>query len=240
MLSDSEDTVSERGSRLGLLVLAVLGAAFIAIGLFAGIGQVARTLREARLIENLPELDASAVRGLAPDTPVAVTGILELNAARADAAGQIIYLEQIWAIADNEDDGWEGSWETVYRAMPTSTLTLGGGSVILRYTGEIAIDRPLHEDRPYIPQQGRKVEGIVEGTLRHIGFKAGDQITVVGTTTATGILPSRVFGGDRQALQQHFEQQVLGLRIAGAIFGLVGLLLIAVAGVWLWRQRTAN
>ncbi len=88
-------------------------------------------MREARLIENLPELDASAVRGLAPDTPVAVTGILELNAARADAAGQIIYLEQIWAIADSEDDGWEGSWETVYRAMPTSTLTLDGGSVIL-------------------------------------------------------------------------------------------------------------
>lgn len=31
-LNDSEDTVNERGSRLGLLVLAVLGAAFILSG----------------------------------------------------------------------------------------------------------------------------------------------------------------------------------------------------------------
>ncbi len=223
------------GSRLGLIVLAVLGVAFVVIGVFAGISQTARTLLEARLIENLPELDAPAVRSLAPDTPVAVTGILELNEDRADVEGLIIYLEQVWAIEDSEDEGWEGAWETVYRAMPTTTLTLTGGSVTLRYTSEIAIDGTLHESRLYIPEQGRKVEGIVEGTLRHVGFKAGDQLTVVGTTTATGIMPNRVFGGDRQALLRHFEQRVVGLRITGAIFGLVGLILMAVAGVLLWR-----
>ena len=232
--------MDKHGSRLGLIVLAVLGVAFVAIGVFAGISQVSRTLREARLIESLPELDAPAVRRLAPDTLVAVTGILELNEDWADAEGLIIYLEQVWAIEDNEDEGWEGAWETVYRAMPTTTLTLTGGSVTLRYTNEIPIDGTLHESRLYLPEQGRKVEGIVEGTLRHVGFKAGDQITVVGTTTAAGIRPNRVFGGDRQALLWHFEQRVVGLRIAGAIFGLVGLILMAVTGVLLWRQRKAR
>jgi len=228
------------GSRLGLVVLAVLGVAFVAIGVFAGMSQVARTSREARLIESLPELDAPAVRNLAPDTLVAVTGILEPNEDRADAEGLIIYLEQAWTIEESEDEEAEGSWETVYRAMPTSTLTLTGSSVTLHYTSEIAIDGTLHENRPYIPESGRKVDGIIEGTLRHIGFKAGDQITVVGTTTATGILPNRVFGGDRQALLWHFEQRVVGLRITGAIFGLVGLILMTVAGVLLWRQRKAR
>ena len=232
--------MDKHGSRVGLIVLAVLGVAFVAIGIFAGIAQVARTLLEARLIENLPELDAPAVRSLAPDTLVAVTGMLELNEDRADAEGLIIYLEQAWAIEESEDEGWEGAWETVYRAMPTTTLTLTGGSVTLRYTGEIAIDGTLHESRLYIPEQGRKVDDIIEGTLRHIGFKAGDQLTVVGTTTAVGIMPNRVFGGDRQALLWHFEQRVVGLRITGAIFGLVGLILMAVAGVLLWRQEKAS
>ena len=232
--------MDKHGSRVGLIVLAVLGVAFVAIGIFAGVAQVARILREARLIESLPELDAPAVRSLAPDAPVAVTGILELNEDRADAEGLIIYLEQVWAIEDSEDEGWEGAWETVYRAMPTTTLTLTGGSVTLRYTSEIAIDGTLHESRLYIPEQGRKVDDIVEGTLRHIGFKAGDQLTVVGTTIAAGIAPNRVFGGDRQALLWHFEQRVVGLRITGAIFGLVGLILMAVAGVLLWRQRKAR
>ncbi len=232
--------MDKAGSRLGLIVLAVLGVAFVAIGVFAGIGQTARTLREARLIENLPELDALALRSLAPDTPVAVTGILELNEDRADAEGFIIYLEQVWAIEESEDEGWEGAWETVYRAMPTTTLALTSGSVTLRYTSEIAIDGTLHESRLYIPEQGRKEDDIIEGTLRHSGFRAGDQLTVVGTTTAAGILPNRVFGGDRQALLWHFEQRVVGLRITGAIFGLVGAILMAVAGVLLWRQRKAS
>ncbi len=232
--------MDKHGSRVGLIVLAVLGVAFVAIGIFAGVAQVARTLREARLIENLPELDAPALHSLASDTLVAVTGILEPNGDRADAEGLIIYLEQAWAIEESEDEGWEGAWETVYRAMPTTTLTLTGGSVTLRYTGEIAIDGTLHESRLYIPEQGRKVDDIIEGTLRHIGFKAGDHLTVVGTTTAAGIMPNRVFGGDRQALLWHFEQRVVGLRITGVIFDLVGLILMVVAGVLLWRQRKAS
>jgi hypothetical protein len=103
--------VDKHGSRLGLIVSAVLGVAFVAIGVFAGIGQVSRTLHEARLIENLPELDASAVHSLAPDTPVAVTSILGLNDDRADVEGQIIYLKQARGIEDSEEERWGRSWK---------------------------------------------------------------------------------------------------------------------------------
>lgn len=221
----------------GPIVVALLGLAFLLIGVFAGVIQVARTLREARMVQALPELDAPALQSLAPGAPVAVTGILEVNEEVADAQGLVIYLEQRWTVEDTEDEGWKGAWETVYTASPACSLTLAGDSIALQVAREVVIDGTLHESRVYVPEQAQQVDGIAEGTLRHIGFKAGDKITVVGSKAAAGITPSRVFGGERKALVQHFERQVSGLRIVGGIFGLVGIgLLITAIVLWLRKE----
>lgn len=227
-------------SAIGLSLLALLGLAFLALGVLAGMGQGTRTLREARTVQALPELDAPAVQRLALDTPVVVTGLLDAHTEVADDQGLIIYLEQRWAVAYNEDEGWEGTWETVETMVPACTLALTGGHVVLHEAHAVAIDGTLHENRVFVPEQARQVQGVAEGTLRHIGFQAGEQITVVGRTTAAGIMPSRVWGGDRTTLIQHLTGRVWGLRLAGILLGLVGLGLIVTAVAMRPRRKQAG
>ncbi len=218
-------------SGCGLGVLAFLGLAFVFIGVFAGVIQASRVSGEAAEAQQLPELDAPAFAQSAPGTRVAVTGVLADPFEQTGADGLLIYLEEQWALDYDEEQGWEGAWETVYVAAPECVLLAPGGEIALAYAREVAINGALRETTVYVPEQGREVDGLVEGTVRHRGFAVGDQITVVGNKAEAALLPTRIVGGDRAALVATLTQQVIGLRIAGGIFGLVGLLLVAFAGI---------
>lgn len=71
--------------------------------------------------------------------------------------------------------------------------------------------------------------GLCSSFTRWCGFKAGDEVTIIGTKSAAGIIPSRIFGGDRQALEQSFAYRVSGLRLVGGIFALVGIGLLIIS-----------
>ncbi|MCU0521269.1 MAG: hypothetical protein MUF84_11325, partial [Anaerolineae bacterium] len=206
------------------------------IGAFTGIGQANRTRGEARGIADLPSLDAAMLAASSNGTAAVITGILS-----GDSGDDlVIYAEQEWQIEYDEDDGWQGSWQTLRTVVPDCRITLADGSAVLNATRNAIVDRTLHEAIVYVPAEGQahpatEVDGVVKGTIRHLGFRSGDQITAVGVTALESFTAERLSGGDHRALMQHLSQQVTMLRIVGVIFGLVGLGLMGAAAALLLR-----
>ncbi len=226
-------------SKLPFILLGLLGLAFLMMGVFAATIQAKRVLQEAGTIRSLPELNAQALENTSPGTTVVITGILERNDEIADVGGLIIYIEEIWRVHYNDSEGsegWEGSWNKLNVMVPACNITFNGGNVLIQAGQGVIIDKPLYEYKLNVPREGHVVDGIKEGSMRRRGFKAGDQITVVGGKEPSGVIPVRIFGGDRAELEQYLAYQVSGLRITGTIFGLVGLGLILVSVVFLIRR----
>jgi hypothetical protein len=229
-------------SRVGFVILGAIGLIFLLLGIFAGFIQAKRTLEEAGSINSLPSLDWQSLESAMPGTAVIFTGTLDENAAFADVGGLIIYIEEVWAVKYNDSEGsegWEGSWDWQNTLLPDTGVIVNGGKVMITKGQDVVIDQALHEFKLAVPRDGREVEGIKEGSIRHRGFKAGDEITVVGEKEDASVAAVRVFGGNRAALEQYLANQVSGLRITGVVLGLVGLALIIVAFILVNRRQPA-
>ena len=216
-----------------LAVVAILGLAFVVIAIFMGLVQAGRTLTEARDLDRLPILDAAGIARSERGATVLTTGRLAGEAPEDD--GMLIYIEQEWQVEYDDEDGWEGSWQILTTVVPQCTLIFDNGTVPLNTAPGAALGPTAHEVTVYTPSRGREVDGTVEGTVRRLGFREADLITVVGTIATEGITPTRIAGGDRDVLMAYLSQQVTGLRIVGAIFGLVGVTLVVVAVVLFLR-----
>jgi hypothetical protein len=228
--------------KTAIILLACLGILFILIALFAGVFQAKRTLNEAGLVQGLPEFNLQTLQETAAGADVVVTGSLEANGQQADVGDLLIYLAEEWHVRYNDSEGfegWEGSWSKLETVVPPCAVALSDGSVTLEAGQDTVIDNPLHEFKSFVPRNAREVDGIKEGSIRHSGFKAGDEITIIGTKGAAGIIPSRIFGGNRQALEQSFAYRVSGLRLAGGIFALVGIGLLITSFVLLRKKSAA-
>ncbi len=226
-------------SRVGFIILGAIGLIFILLGIFAGFIQAQRTLEEAGSISSLPSFDRQSLENAVPGTAVIFTGILEENNSDADVGGLIIYIEEIWSVKYNDSEGsegWEGNWDWQNTFLPDTGVTVSGGKVMITKGQDVVIDQALHEFKLAVPRDGREVEGIKEGSIRHRGFKAGDEITVVGEKEAAAVAAVRVFGGNRAALEQYLANQVSGLRITGVVLGLVGLILMVIAVIFTVRS----
>ena len=224
--------------KLPLIVLGLLGLMFLLIGIFAGTIQAKRVLQEAAAIDKLPQLDAQSLENTISGTTVVVTGALEANDGVADVGGLVIYVEEIWKIRYNDSEGsegWEGNWDFLNVIVPDCTFSITGGTVLINTVQEVVIDRTYHEYKYFVPRVSREVEGIKEGSVRRRGFKDGDLITIIGSKDPTGVIPSRIFGGDRAAMEQYLAYQVAGLRTTGIIFSLVGIGLMIIAGYFNYR-----
>jgi hypothetical protein len=228
--------------KTALILLACLGILFILIALFAGVFQVNRTLNEAGLVQGLPEYNLQTLQETALGANILITGSLEASGQQADVGDLLIYLAEEWHVRYNDSEGfegWEGSWSKVETVVPACAVALSDGNVTLDAGQDTVIDNPLHEFKSFVPQNAREVGGIKEGSIRHRGFKAGDEVTIIGTKSAAGIIPSRIFGGDRQALEQSFAYRVSGLRLVGGIFALVGISLLIISFVLLRKKSVA-
>ena len=74
----------------------------------------------------------------------------------------------------------------------------------------------------------REAEGIPEGSIRQIGFKDDDLVTVVGMKAdMQSITPERLFGGDRAQLVKNIRTGATISRIVGGVFVLVGFVMMA-------------
>ncbi len=229
----------QQKNNIGFIVLAVIGLIFVLLGIFAGLIQAKRTLDEAGSISTLPVFDRQTLESARTGTEVIFTGILDDNSADADVGGLIIYIEEIWAVRYNDSEGsegWEGSWNRLNTFLPNTGVTLNGGKVMLTKGQNVVIDQTLHEFKLAVPRDGREVDGIKEGSIRHRGYKAGDEITVVGEKEEFAVAAGRIFGGNRAAFERHLSNQVSGLRITGVAMGLAGLALIIAAFILAYRR----
>jgi hypothetical protein len=228
--------------KTAFILLICLGILFILIALFAGVFQVNRTLNEAGMVQGLPEFNLQTLQQTAAGADVVVTGSLEASGQQADVSDLLIYLAEEWHVRYNDSEGsegWEGSWSKLETIVPPCAVALSGGSVTLEAGDDTIIDNPLHEFKSFVPRNAREVDGIKEGSVRHSGFKAGDEITIVGTKGTAGVIPIRIFGGNRQTLEQSFTYRVSGLRLTGVIFALVGIGLLITSIVMLSKKSKA-
>ncbi len=231
----------EGGSWIPLFVLGLLGLAFVGIGTLAWV-QAGRVEAECGTLRGLPDFDGAALESPIPETAVVVTGVLQGQDAVADPNGLLLHVEEVWNLRWNDSEGsegWEGDWERVLFRLPPCTVRAARGDVALAAAADVPFDGVPWEFVTRLPDGGREVDGVREGTVRRRGFKAGDRLTVVGVVQQAGIRPQRYFGGDRAGLEQHLSQQVLGLRLVGGVFSLVGLALAIAAGA-LWGRRRSG
>jgi hypothetical protein len=237
-----EEKMNTEKPKTAFILLACLGILFILLALFAGVFQVNRTLNEAGMVQGLPELNLQKLQETAAGAAVLITGSLEANGQQADVGDLLIYLAEEWYVRYNDSEGsegWEGSWCKLETVVPACAVVLADGSVTLDAGQDTVIDNPLHEFKSFVPRNAREVDGVKEGSIRHQGFKAGDEVTIIGTKSAAGIIPSLIFGGDRQALEQSFTYRVSGLRLTGVIFALVGIGLLITSFVLQRKNNTA-
>jgi len=220
-----------------LIIMGFMSLVFLAIGVGVGLFAAGETSREARAIAALPELDVAGFRQTANGDLVVVTGGLVDNADLASDEGFVVYWEQEWDVEYDDEDGWEGDWSTVRTVAPDCTLSFAGSRLVLYHNAEVDLDNPPHETTVYIPNSGQTVEGIVEGTIRHVGFKDDDPVTAVGhKTDGEGLTPDRLFSGDRAALVKYLQGEAVTLRIVGGIFALVAVGLMIASVVAIFRR----
>ncbi len=228
-----------QGSKQGctIVAMALVGLGLALIGIFAGVVEGSKKQDEAHFIEQLPELDAPGVRESISGTRVAATGVLGDPYKAARDGGFLIFQDQRWKVEYDEEDGWEGSWEPIRTVIPNCRIVMQGGTIEVYLVRSVELNNPGFEDRVYVPEGNvEEAAGISEGTVRRVGFRVGNSVTIVGTKTKEGIQPERIAGGDRADLIDYLNNEAAGLRLAGTIFGLVGLGLMGFSMV-LWLRR---
>lgn len=231
----------EGRSWIPVLLLGLLGLGFMGIGTLAWV-QASRVEAESGILRGIPDFDGAAPEQPLPETTVVVTGVLQAEDRVADPNGLLLHVEEVWNLRWNDSEGsegWEGDWERVLFRLPPCTLAAARGKVALAAAADVPFDRVPWEFVTRLPDGGREVDGVREGTVRRRGFKAGDRLSVVGVVQQAGIRPQRYFGGDRAGLEQHLSKQLLGLRLVGGVFSLVGLALAIAAGA-LWGRRRSG
>ena len=213
------------GQGLGCLIL--LGLAFIGIAAMLGLVQAGRVRGEAHDIARLYLVDTAPLATSATGTPLAATG--RLTGDPDDDVGLLVYTEQEWRVEYDDEDSWEGHWQTLRTVVPACTLELTAGRLPVNPRPDVTLSLTPREITVYVPTYGDEVDGIVAGTIRRLGFEPGDLVTIVGTTAPEGVDPTRIAGGTRDDLVAHLSQQVTTLRLVGAALALVGTIMLVSA-----------
>lgn len=214
--------------RIGSAVAAVTGALlFLICGALLAFVISPQQALEWRRIQALPELDAASLAATASGEEVAITGILSGNE-ELTGDGLVAYKREQWKVKppDDEDDTASGSWEVIERVVPALAVDIRGGTVSTIPDDSASLSGSTHDtlERGSGTQTASyEGEQLPDGSVRTQGFKNGDLVTVIGRKATTGgIVPDRVFGGDRVQLVDSIRS---GAR-AAFLFG-IGMMICA-------------
>lgn len=185
---------------------------------------------EWRRIQNLPELDAGGVAAAAAGEKLAVTGILEDNPTLNDE-GLVLYRHERWEVTppdptDSEDTTPDGSWKLVEQNIPVLAIQISGGSISTLPDDSAMLGGQMHEwltEGPGPLEASTGGQQLPDGSERIQGFRNGDLVTITGQKASTGgIVPDRIFGGDRVQLVEDIRGQARAALIMG-----VGMMICA-------------
>ncbi len=225
--------------RIGAVIASVLAALFFCgFGAFFAFVLAPRQAIEAQRISNLPQMDANYVASAPAGEDILVTGTLVDNPPLFDDSELVAYHLSEWQVtlpdANSNDDTPEGDWNTVERVSPDLTLEVGGQRVQVLSASDVSFGGDLHEEIVYgegLETATYNGEQLPEGSLRYRGFYNGDLTTVLGKKAASGgIVPEKLYAGDRVAFEQSEQNAAKGMLIGGLIF-MACALLVLVGGI---------
>lgn len=213
--------------RIGAVIASVFAAiAFCICGLMFTFFLAPRQALEARRIGNLPQMDASYVTAAAPGDDILITGSLQDNPLLLADSDLVAYHLEEWEVrlpdADEEGDREPtGLWNTLERVVPDLNLDVGGQNTRLLAATDVTFSGAIHEE--LILGEGTTTanydgQPLPHGSWRYRGFFNGDLITVLGTkASADGVIPEKMYAGDRVAFEQSEEDAAQGLLIGGIV-----------------------
>jgi hypothetical protein len=106
------------------------------------------------------------------------------------------------------------------------TLIVGGERLQTDQVSSVQWSGDLHLESA-LPGRTAVRNGAVSGSVRRIGLKNGDRVTVVGLKGWDGrLIPQRVHGGDRSSLLKELGRDVWVAYLSGIAFILVGLIVL--------------
>lgn len=175
---------------------------------------------EWRRINSLPELTPETLAAVGMGEPVVITGSLSDNVLFDHEL--VAYRLDRWEVVESEDinDPPVGSWVNYRNAFPDLTLLLGGTPVQILAYDNVTISGALHESITQGPVSplGDDYEGefLYDGASRYQGFTNGDRVSVYGEKSSTGgIVPKRLYGGDRVQLVGEIRSSARGALFIG-------------------------
>ncbi len=218
---------SHKGCRqnFSLLVGAVIGFVFFAVGIGVAVFAPPTRARDA-ILENLVETQAE-YETIAADVDVVVYGMLDRNDPVLPPPGAVALTRQELNY-EQDDDGSDWTWDTVEQVMPSLNIALQDGDVRTQALGNRIVEMrgAVFTLEEYMPgSYNYQGESIAEGAIRSAIVTDGEWVTVVGTKDQAGQIYVRQFYlGDPDGLLQELNEEITFLRIFGAVFSSIGLI----------------
>ncbi|HNB52036.1 MAG TPA: hypothetical protein PK530_08845 [Anaerolineales bacterium] len=193
---------------------------------------------EANRISNLPQMDAGYVVSANPGTEILITGVLANNPALLADSNLVAYELERWDVTppNNDNDTTpDGSWESVETVIPNLTLEANGQNLTILAANTASLSGALHEE--IVRGDGFETasyngENLPEGSLRYQGFFNGDLTTVLGQKASTeGIVPAKLYAGDRVAFEQSEKDAAKWMLVAGIAMMICSPLFLVLGGV---------
>ena len=193
--------------------VALVGGAILALGCALFIFWLApQRVREWEWVQKAWPLDAEALSRVAPGEKVLITGTLTGNPARVPE-GLVAYARQ------QASTPHVGTWATTAQVWPALAFSIDGKTFHTRQVDALSLGGALHV-----------VEVGITQTVRLVGFRNGDLVTLVGYKDATGqLVPLRLHGGSRQELLSHLRRGTWPTYLASIACTVVALFLVLCA-----------
>jgi hypothetical protein len=208
------------------LVLAGFGVVFVAVAAI-----LASSLDDPPTADTLvdaPAADAAALTGLAAGTTVLIEG--RIAAGSATPGEGFVAFERQSAQGETRPGSNDVRFGWVLQARTAPPFVLETA------TGPVRIANADYELREPPHQSPASLGTVTAGTIRTVGFRPGDVVTVqgaVGADSARGALTALVVrGGDRAAFVRGEQGSAVVPGVMAALFGLfgVGALVAAIRG----------
>ncbi len=223
----------------------VLGVGAFFYGLYSIVILVKQYLIEAEEAKHADKSDVASLASLANGKYVLLTGKITESNVSDELSKLVIFRQENWVVhKDPEYNTWHGTWKKEREVFPAFYLQLADGEVVINAN---TLTRLGHEKQvvdTYKPTVGRRVSDNIEGTVRHVGFKAGDEVSVLGKKginknvhgahNEENITPLAIVGGSRKRLLEYFDDLINKTQNIGYAATICGFILSAL-GLYLLR-----
>ena len=217
----------------GAVIFALIVVAIIfCIGAYMVFVVYPQQVLEKEQLSTVPVVNKEQLRSTEGRRGVMITGHLIDNAVIKDK-DFVAFQTYRWEVKFNNGD-YEGKWWRDSERWPALLVAIDGGRAHTIENEPSLFNGALHE---VVEARGggkaAKYNGqaLPNGSLRTVGVKNGDQVTIAGKTTHDAtIIPEYFYVGTRQKLLESLMFNAKAIRVIGfilmAITGLISLLIV--------------